>query len=322
MRDADAPHRIIDVVGEIRRPSPRPAWPPARRKRGTAVICTTPPHVAQRVELRVVEVARMVAQRADAGMRRHAPACASSAAACSIASRETCATSTSMPSRFISAIAGAAERADRPPCSVSASPRSVRGIGGIGQRVVAVMGERHVARAERAKRREAARGRGRMAWPFSTAGTIGEQRRRAAPPRSRRRCGRRARRCRSAAPMAADRLQHRRRRGRRRPSSASARAAGPAARRRRSSPAPRPPRRIFGRSTRRLPFRVNGSGPSGQGMSIWVSRVSRSRGCSAEASVMLADRAAGGGRRSCRTVSPTPRGRQARAVGRARIGTG
>ena len=43
---------------------------------------------------------------------------------------------------------------DSPPCSVSRSPRSARGLDGIGQRVVAVMGQRHVARAELAKRRQ------------------------------------------------------------------------------------------------------------------------------------------------------------------------
>ena len=48
-------------------------------------------------------------------------------AACTIVSREVWATSTSMPARFSAAIA-ARPSADRPPCSVSRSPRSRRGL--------------------------------------------------------------------------------------------------------------------------------------------------------------------------------------------------
>ena len=79
----------------------------------------------------------------------------STAAACSIASRETCATSTSMPSRFISAMAARPSGGQAAMLGLGVAQIGARD-GGIGQRVVAVVGEREVARAAPAQGGEAA----------------------------------------------------------------------------------------------------------------------------------------------------------------------
>ena len=229
MRDADALHRVVDVIGEI---GDRHVLGFLRRRAGTrhGGDLDHAADVAQRVELLVVDVARMVAQRADAGMRgddRRARAVAPPAAC---VSRETCATSTSMPSRFSSAIA-ARPSAERPPCSPAASPRSGARDGAVAERVVAVMGQREIARAERAEAREPARGRCRRR-SRSPRGHDRPGRRRAAPPRSRRRCGT-ARAPLAVRPMA--RIASSMAMARAKAASPSPACAGPAAHRRQSS---------------------------------------------------------------------------------------
>ena len=68
--DADAPHRVVDMVGEVGDGDGLRLGVAAeeRRHRGDLDHAA---RVAQRIELRIVHVARMVAQGTDAGMRGH-----------------------------------------------------------------------------------------------------------------------------------------------------------------------------------------------------------------------------------------------------------
>ena len=93
---------------------------------------------------------------------------ADNAAACSIAALDTWLTSTSMPSRFISATASRPS-APSPPCSVSSSPRSLRGLllsaSALWPLWVSVM-----YTAPRSWKRRSTPMSSPSAWPFSTAG--------------------------------------------------------------------------------------------------------------------------------------------------------
>ena len=178
------------------------------------------------------------------------------------------------------------------------------GYGRVGQRVVAVMGQRDVAGAARRQRAQP----GEVGAESVAVLDRGDDRGGVIPPGALDVVGGAAEPRLAASPW---RRWHRAspRRGRRRPDGPHW-CGGPAARRRRSSR----PRDGRGASWADRPDGRSPSakgGPSGQGMSIWVSRVSRLR-CSVSGSVIAPRSRAGGGASSPQATAPLMPARRSR----------